>query len=178
MAINTAIPARPALDNSRCTCVWPDEYARQARIVDKYQDEQDKVDAIQSPLTTLSAIPSKVAYAVTSHMPGSLGGSTVPSDTPMPDAEPSVHAVDGEKAHLEADATLSQRTSVVPSIAAGPARQSAGISPAQTVNPEAEKRLSAKSSNIKKGYSQKTVTIPPARGVKRVFRFTCMYLRS
>ena len=40
-------------------------------------------------------------------------------------------------------------------------------------DPEAEKRLSAKSSHFKQGYSQSKVSIAPARSAKRVLRFTC-----
>ena len=173
MVANTAIPARPALDNSSCSCVWPEEYARQARVVQNYQNEQDKLDALQSPLTSLSAIPGRVANAVTNQMPGSLGGSTVPLDTPMPEMTSLSHALDEEKASpYDAALDITPKQDLSSEVLFDQAR-SPQASHSRETSSEAERRLSAKSSHIKKGYSEKSVTIAPARSLKRVFRFTC-----
>lgn len=162
MPFKGSIPARPSLDNSRCTCVWPEEYTRQAVVVERYQAEQDRIDIISSPLTSLGT----AAQTFMDQMPGGLAQSGTPLDTPLPMPEQKLQYpsfTSSDRLH-PSHARSSEK---------GEANVSPGGLPDGQSESEAKKRLAAKSSHFVSRYSESKVKVAPARALKLAFKFTC-----
>lgn len=191
MVLPHAIPARPALEGS-CTCVWPKEYERQKYVALAYEEEESKVEAVSHPLSTISAVPGRVASAVASSMPGGLGGALA-AETPSLERRTTAGSVAPETSNMfnlypSSNATS---TSMSPSavqrdkggraIGDGPGHPMANhvrissekhLDSIPDEDDEARKRLSAKSSHIKTGMSRTNARDTPARKAKRAFRLT------
>ena len=183
-----SVAPRPALDG-HCTCVWPSEFERQTKIVAAYEEAQSRLDVVTNPMSSLAALPGKIAHSVSMQMPGSLsaGGPETPA---VEEKQSAIHIPassgcllpphqdfyaytlpsDSSRSHMGNGDAFSTSTMSKGSPIKITDEQVATSKKAELR--ESQARLASKRGQLKKGMAAQTSFDTPTRKIKRVFTFS------